>query len=87
MCDKCQNPNMLGQAERGSVGLGQIREGFPEEEAFGLMGEWREAVQAERKNLRERTREDLPGSPLKLGAEKTKGDSRGGKGLYCAGGL
>ena len=49
---------MLGQAERGSVGPGQIREGFPEEEAFGLMGECREAVQAERKNLRERTGEN-----------------------------
>lgn len=34
---------MLGQAERGSVRLGQIREDFPEEETFGLMGEWREA--------------------------------------------
>ena len=29
MCDKCQNPIMLGQAERGSVRLGQIREDFP----------------------------------------------------------
>lgn len=29
---------MLGQAEEGSVRLRQIREDFPEEEIFGLMG-------------------------------------------------
>lgn len=67
-CDKCQNPNMLGHAQRGSVELlGQIREDFPEEETFELRWVGDQLFQAEGINLCKRTGEHLVGSSLKWG--------------------
>ena len=45
----------------------------------------RKLFQAEGMNLCKSTGEHLVRSLLKLGAGKTKGDSKGEKGLYCVG--
>lgn len=66
--------------------LRQIKEDFPEEETFELR--WASFSSFSRLRARTYVREGEDfvgggGSPLKLGAGKTKEESRGGRGLHC----
>ena len=76
-----------GRLKEGVFDLGKSGRTSQKRRYLGWWGSRGGPVQAEGKNLCERIGEDLAGCPLKPGAEKTKGDSRVGKGLYCAGGL
>lgn len=82
MCDKCQNPNTLRHAQRECLTYSG-RSGRTSQKRKHLRG--RELFWAEGMNLCKRTGEHLVGSPLKLKAEKTKGERKGEKGLHCVG--